>query len=418
MPADVVLPNLGFGMNEGRVLAWRKNVGDPVRKGEPIADIESDKATVELDATVDGTLDAILVPADKVATVGAVLARIRTGEAPRPAATPRSEPSSVSPVAQRMAHEHGIELNQIQGTGPGGRIVREDVQAFIDRGINQNRHHLKTQAAPAVRRLARDRSLDLTSIRGTGRDGRVTRSDVEAALRTSPVASEEHAAEVPGMMAEGRREVPLSQVRRSIARRLAQSVQEAPHFYVTAELDLSRAIKALPAAVGINALLLYLTVQTLKDQPDLNATFEDGHLYQYSYVSLAVAVAVEQGLISPVLHHADDYSLSGLAARSRDLIERTRAGRLRPQELGGGTFTVSNLGVVPQVERFSAILNPPQVAILAVGAAKERPVVIDSGLHIRKTVHLTLSADHRIVDGLVAARFLETFDRHLQAFAS
>jgi pyruvate dehydrogenase E2 component (dihydrolipoamide acetyltransferase) len=163
---------------------------------------------------------------------------------------------------------------------------------------------------------------------------------------------------------------------------------------------------------------LYLTVQTLKDVPDLNATYEDGHLYQYSAVNLAIAVALPTGLITPVLHHADDFSLNGLAARARDLIARTREGRLRTEELGGGTFTVSNLGIIQQIERFTAIINPPQVAILAIGAAKPRPVVIDGGLHIRTTVHLTISADHRIIDGLIAARFLEAFDERLQTVSS
>jgi len=158
-------------------------------------------------------------------------------------------------------------------------------------------------------------------------------------------------------------------------------------------------------------------VQTLKDHPDLNATYENGRLYHYDHVNLGIAVARPDGLIAPVLSRADDYSLAGLADRARDLIARARDNHLRPEELGGGTFTVSNLGIVQQIERFTAIINPPQVAILAVGAIKERPVVIDGGLHIRTTGYLTLSADHRIVDGLIAARFLESFDHCLQTYA-
>src|SRR5262249_42953048 len=176
------------------------------------------------------------------------------------------------------------------------------------------------------------------------------------------------------------------------------------------------ALEKLPKQIGINNLLLYLTVQTLKMLPDLNATYENGHLYGYDHVNLAIAVALPNGLISPVLQAADDYSLSGLADRARDLIVRARDNRLRSEELSGGTFTVSNLGIIKQVERFTAIINPPQVGILAIGAAKPRPVVIDGGLHIRTTAHLTISADHRIIDGLIAARFLEAFDKRLQAF--
>jgi pyruvate dehydrogenase E2 component (dihydrolipoamide acetyltransferase) len=205
-------------------------------------------------------------------------------------------------------------------------------------------------------------------------------------------------------------------MRQAIGKRLVQSAQEAPHFFVTAELDLTAALTKLPQQIGINNLLLYLTVQTLKAFPDLNATYENGHLYGYDHVNLAVAVALPNGLISPVLQAADDYSLSGLADRTRDLITRARENRLRPEELGGGTFTVSNLGMIKQIERFTAIINPPQVGILAIGAARPRPVVIDGGLHIRTTAHLTLSADHRVVDGYVAARFLETFDNQLERF--
>jgi pyruvate dehydrogenase E2 component (dihydrolipoamide acetyltransferase) len=418
---DVVLPNMGFGMEEGRLVAWLKQPGEPVRKGEAIAEVESDKATVELEAVVDGVLDEHLFSPDTVVPVGAVLARIRTaGGTATPSvktsppakvasesAAPKTESKSfhASPVAIRLAQEHDIDLSLIAGSGPGGRITREDVQALIDRiasnGVTQHR----ALAAPAVRKLARDNGIDLTSIRGTGKEGRVTRADVEALITPASVVGE-------------RQEVALSKMRQAIARGMSRSMQEAPHFYVTGELDFTNAISALPQGIGINNLLLYLTVQALKDVPDLNATFENGHLYHYPFVNLAVAVAVPDGLITPVLQRADDFSLSGLANRARELIGRARDGHLRAEELTGGTFTVSNLGIVSQVEQFTAIINPPQVAILAVGAVKERPVVINGGLHIRTTAHLTVSADHRAVDGVVLARLLQAFDNHLQAFTA
>jgi pyruvate dehydrogenase E2 component (dihydrolipoamide acetyltransferase) len=242
-------------------------------------------------------------------------------------------------------------------------------------------------------------------IHGSGKNGRVTRADVEALIAPPSVSGE-------------RIEIPVSRMRKAIARGMSRSMQEAPHFYVTGELDFTNAMASLPEGVGINNLLLYLAVQTLKDIPELNATYEYTHLYQYPFVNLAVAVALPDGLISPVLHNADDYSLVGLANRARDLVARAREGRLRSEELSGGTFTISNLGMVQQVERFTAIINPPQVAILAVGAVKERPVVINGGLHVRTTAYLTLSADHRVVDGLVLARFLEAFDRYLQTIST
>jgi pyruvate dehydrogenase E2 component (dihydrolipoamide acetyltransferase) len=439
--SDIVLPNLGFGMEEGRLLAWLKQPGDAVRKGEPVAEVESDKANVELEAVVDGILDVILVAADQMVPVGTVLARIR------PAGEASAERGQrISPVAQRMAIEHGLDLASVRGSGPDGRITREDVEAAINRPAPSNGH--RPLAAPAVRKLARDNSIDLRSVNGTGTGGRIRREDVEALLRSTahppapsptPVplgeASRERAGvqspaagqvslppsplvgEGPGVRgSDDRHEIPVSAMRQAIARRLTQSIQEAPHFYTSAELDFTDAIAALPEGIGVNALILRLCVLALQSQPELNATYEDGHLYQDDHVHLAMAVAVPNGLVSPVLRRADDYSLSGLAEHSRDLIQRARANRLKPDELSGGTFTVSNLGVVKQVDHFTAIINPPQVAILAVGSVKPRPVVLNGGLHIRTTAHLTLSADHRMVDGMVAARFLETFDHHLQAF--
>ncbi len=431
MISDVVLPNLGFGMEEGRLIAWLKNEGDPVRKGEPIAQIESDKATVELEAVVDGVLDAILQPADKMIPVGTVLARIRSGtetaSAPLPAAAPEPSIDSqrATPVAQRMANEHNLDLHQVSGSGPGGRITREDVQqAVLKRAAPSNGRPGRALAAPAVRKLARDNSIDLSQIQGTGEDGHVTRADVEMLLTKPAIAATTIASTVPTSVSSSptqldpdRVERPFSTMRQAIARRLVQSAQEAPHFYATAELDLTDALRKLPHGIGINNLLLYLTIQALRDQTDLNATYENGHLYSYSHVHLAVAVALPTGLITPVLRRADDYSLAGLAERARDLIARTRENKLRPDELSGGTFTVSNLGIIRQIDHFTAIINPPQVGILAVGAAKERPVVLNGGLHIRTTAHVTLSADHRVIDGLIAARFLEAFDQRLQNFA-
>lgn len=433
---DIVLPNVGFGMEEGRLIAWRKAPGDVVRKGEAVAEVEGDKTNVELESLADGVLDEILVQADTVVPVGTVLARIRTGAAepaaqaavaaPEPApAESGGEKVQASPVARRLAQEQGISLNTIAGSGPGGRITREDVEAAAAQRAHSNGASTgKVLAAPAVRRLAREHGLHLSALRGTGPDGRITRADVEAFLSAAkPAPAAQPAAEAPStapapaaVYGDEREAVSLSNMRKTIARRLAASMQEMPHFYVSGELDFTDALKALPAGTGVNALLLYLTVRALKDVPQLNATYEDGQLYQYAHVNLAVAVALPDGLLTPVLRGADDFSLSGLANRSRDLISRAREGKLRPEEMQGGTFTISNLGVVKQIDQFTAIINPPQVGILAVGAVKERPVVRGGGLHIRTTAHLTVSADHRIVDGMVSARFIEAFDAHLQAF--
>lgn len=443
MYTDVVLPNVGFGMEEGRLIAWLKAPGDPVRKGEPIAEVEGDKTTVELEALASGVLDTILVEPDTVVPIGTVLGRIRPAgtqpAAPESPSTPTTSPAAstapaqseadgvlASPVARKMAREHGVDLASVSGSGRGGRITREDVQAVIAGAASAGGG--KVLAAPAVRKMARDAGIDLAAVPGSGKNGRVTRADVEAAIQSAeaaaaapvetPVPAAAIATPAPATPVYGgeRREIPLSNMRRTIARRLSQAMNDMPHFYVSGELDFTNAIRALPEGIGINNLLLYLTVQALQDVPELNATYEDGHLYQYPHINLAIAVALPDGLMTPVLHGADDFSLSGLANRARDLIKRTRDGRLRPEEMSGGSFTVSNLGIINQIDNFTAIINPPQVGILAVGAVKERPVVIDGGLFVRTTAHLTVSADHRIVDGLISARFIEAFDKHLQAF--
>ena len=387
MLVDVVLPNLGFGMEEGQLLAWLKVPGDAVRKGEALAEIEGDKTTVELEALTDGVLEQQLVAAETTVPVGTVLARIRSGAA---AAVSSARAAPVPPAAKAAA-------------SPAPPPRQEPVAATAPQSLPRLR------ASPALRRLAREHGIALEELAASKPEGRVTRADIEAMIAAQ--------SSVPAAPAE-REAVPLSTMRQIIARRLAQGMQEMPLFFVRAELDFSAALNALPDGIGVNALLLWLTVKALQDVPQFNATFEQGTLWRHAHIELAQAVALPDGLLTPVLRKAEGESLAGLAQRSRELVARARAGRLRPEEMQGGSFTLSDLGVVQQVDDFTAIINPPQVGILAVGALRERPVVIDGGLHIRQTAHLTVSADHRIVDGMLAAQLLAAFDRHLQAFSA
>lgn len=383
MLVDVVLPNLGFGMEEGQLLAWLKAPGDAVRKGEPLAEIEGDKTNVELEALADGVLQEQLVAAGTTVPVGSVLGRIRGEGAESLTAAPTNEPATAPPP-----------------TAPA-KETRVAAPARSARG--------KLRVPPALRRLAREHDVDLEGLAASAPGGRITRELIEARI-----AAREPAQETPA----GREAVALSTMRQIIARRLTQGMQEMPQFFVRAELDFSAALRALPEGVGVNALLLWLTAQALREAPAFNATFEDGTLWRHASIDLAQAVALPDGLLTPVLRDAGKETLAGLAERSRDLVARARAGRLKPEEMQGGSFTLSNLGVVEQVEEFTAIINPPQIGILAVGALRQRPLVIDGGLHLRSTARLTLSADHRFVDGMLAAEFLAAFDRHLQAFGA
>jgi pyruvate dehydrogenase E2 component (dihydrolipoamide acetyltransferase) len=382
-----------------------------VARGEIIAIVESDKANVELESAASGILLETLFEPDTEIKVGTVIARVGQPEEGRssfPTPSTRSPAPDISPVAKRLAEERGVDLSRVVGSGRGGRVMREDVEALLKPGKDG-----RVRALPKVRKAAREAGIDLALVPATGAHGQVTLDDLAQYQRAHAPA----ATPAPTPEIEGRREIALSRARRTIGERLSRSMREAPHFYVSGEFDVTDALRALPGKIRINDLLLYLTAQTLLRVPELNATYEDDRLFRYDHVHLGIAVALEDGLLTPVLRHAERYSLQGIADESRSLIERAREKRLRPDDLQGGTFTVSNLGVVKQVERFTAVINPPQVGILAVGTVKERPVVIDGGLHIRSTVYLTVSGDHRAVDGMHLARFLAVFQEQLTAFS-
>jgi pyruvate dehydrogenase E2 component (dihydrolipoamide acetyltransferase) len=336
-------------------------------------------------------------------------------------ALPSARKVEASPIARRLAVEHNLDLTSIKGSGPHGRIKRRDVETYISRQKTAVGAKGKSTilALPKVRKAAREAGIDLASVPNTGSRGEVTPADL-AAFRATLVAPTPETAGA-GSITDGVHEVTLSRVRQVIGERLGASKREAPHFYVTGEFDLETALVRLKSLAQpqprVNDLIQYLTVQTLRQVPELNATFVDGRLFQHDSINLAIAVARDDGLITPIIHKADRYSLTGLAAESRELFERTRINRLLADDLTGGTFTISNLGVIKQVDRFTAVINPPQVAILAVGTVKRRPIVIDDGLFIHHTVHLTMSGDHRAVDGMHLGHFMATFQEKLDRFS-
>jgi pyruvate dehydrogenase E2 component (dihydrolipoamide acetyltransferase) len=455
MAHDIVMPNAGFDSQEGRLLEWLKQPGDRVQKGEAIALIESDKANVELESIAAGIVVELLCEPEQEVKVGTVIARVGTQDeyqqsriyAPAPPANTTSASvangtASPSPVAARMAQANAIDVQSVSGSGPRGRVMRQDVEQHL---AQQSGEMPLLQALPKVRRAVREAGLTLESIYQQTRRNPIQMQDVEAFVAPSTISVSEPIvvpeAEVVPVIAHpvspveamaaapvhsetplpaGAREIPLTRMRQAIARQLTQSMQQAPHFYVSGEFDVENimlALKKLPSpAPKINDVLQYLVVQTLLTVPALNATFQDGHLFQHDGVHLAVAVALGDGLITPVLRDAQNYSLVGLAAQSRALIARARENRLQAGDLNGGTFTISNLGVIPQVDHFTAVINPPQVAILAVGTVKQRPIVREGGLFVRHTVHFTLSGDHRVVDGMDLGRFMANFQEQTDHF--
>lgn len=447
MATEIVMPNLGFDTQAARLIEWLKQPGEPVERGDLLAVIESDKANVELESVAAGVLLEQLVAAGDEAAVGAVIARVGTAAEAQPtpsasAPTPPASsaaPAEVSPIARKLAADSGVDLAQVQGSGPRGRIMKEDVAAALAAtppasGMDATAAELL--ALPKVRKAAREAGVDLALVPATGPHGVTTAADLQRYLAqpaapatpapepvTQTPASTPEPALAPSAPATraGATAISLSRIRQIIGKRMVESKREAPHFYVSGEFDLEAAVVRLKTMAdggpGINNLIQYLTVQTLQRVPELNATFEEETIYQYSSVNLAIAVAREADLITPVLHGAERYSLQGMSSESRELIGRARANRLQPNDLQGGTFTISNLGIVRQVDQFVAIINPPQVAILAVGAVKQRPIVINGGLHVHHTVHLTLSGDHRAIDGAHLGRFMAAFQTELDNFS-
>jgi pyruvate dehydrogenase E2 component (dihydrolipoamide acetyltransferase) len=422
MATEIIMPNAGFDTQEARIIEWLVSPGDSINKGDVIAIIESDKANVELESLASGTVIELLYEEDTNIPIGAVIARVGSPDETPAAKQPVYEETAsqshasandetrISPLARRLADESRVDLAGLAGTGPRGRITREDVERHLKSGNG----HREILALPKVRKAAREAGIELAEVTPTGAAGQITMADLEAYQKTAPAPEPQTVyADSTGVV-----EIPLSRMRQTIGSRLQKSKQDAPHFYVTGEYNLEQALvflNTLPEPrPRLNDLIQYLAVRTLMHVPELNATFENGHLYQHESVNLAIAIARDDGLLTPVITGADRFSLEGLAKESRAIIQRTRENRLQPADLSDGTFTISNLGVIPQVDHFTAVINPPQVAILAVGTVKQRPVIINGGIHAHHTVHLTISGDHRVVDGVALGQFLAVYQQELE----
>lgn len=431
MATQIVMPKMSETMEEGVVVKWLKREGDRVATGDALAEIETDKAVLELEATTPGVLRQIVAQEDSKVPVGQLIAVIAAADedisplvvgstspssqaspalTTPPAATPTATPAmaspaaasparheaatreriDASPLARRMAEEAGIDIAQIRGTGPGGRVVKRDIEAFLA----QSRGQPSQQPTPPV-----------------------APSPAAAAAPTPHDEAARLEAGAPDYV-----EQELNMMRKTIARRMALSKTTAPHFYLTTEIDMARAISlrqslnelaADDARVSLNDMIVKAVANALRQFPRLNVSYADDKLRQHRRVHISVAVAIDEGLITPVIRDCDRKSLGEIARESKELTERARARRLKPEDYTGGTFSISNLGMY-DVEDFGAIINPPEAAILAVGAVKERAVVVDGQLGIGQRMKLTLSCDHRAVDGATAAQFLQIVKRLLE----
>ncbi len=460
MATELTMPQMGYDMQEGTVLRWLKGEGDAVANGEPIAEIETDKAVVEFESYADGVLHRIIVPAGTTVPVGEPIAVVGAqddyivaadepdddiaddspdeGEAevgdepetvqsaaiPMPPASsapveeepspepvqedeqpaPPSIPLRASPIARRIAEERGIDISNVQGTGPGGRIVKDDVLSYEEPVIEEP--EVVEEPEPAIEEPVAEVEAA---------------PEVEEAAEVEPEAVEEEpAAELepepePEPIASPADGMPLSRMRQQIARVTVRSKQEKPHFYVTSEVDMTeamnlrqqinRSLESEGVRVTINDLIIKACADALKRHPKFNAFLDGDVIRPNDSINIGIAMAVEEGLLMPAIMGCESMTLKSLALASKDLADRAQNGALRPDEYTGGTFGISNLGMF-DVSTFVAIIQPPQSAILAVGTVAKRPVVRDDEIVIRQTMNATISADHRVVDGAEGAQFL------------
>jgi pyruvate dehydrogenase E2 component (dihydrolipoamide acetyltransferase) len=416
MSAKIEMPKLSDTMTEGTLIKWHKQVGDFVEIGDVLAEVETDKATMEMEAFDEGTLTEILVQEGEKAVIGSVLAVLDGGEdegsapanaAPASAAAPAkdvatNQPAAVaapsycdgnrvkaSPLARKVASELGVDLSNISGTGPGGRIVRDDVE--------------KSGKSPSKAASAAAKLTEAVKARAT------------APAAPSPSPSQTPQAILPTAK-EGDERIELSSMRKIIASRLLTSKTTIPHFYLHMEVDAEplmamrkqvneQAEKTHGNKYSVNDFILKATISAAEVVPAINASFAGDHIVKFKHVGLSVAIAVEDGLVTPVIKEAESKSLLAISRAVKDFAVRAKDKKLKPDEFDGGTITVSNLGAWG-IDSFDAIVNPPQAVILSVGAAIQKPVVKNGQLAVGLRMNIGISADHRVVDGAVAASFL------------
>jgi pyruvate dehydrogenase E2 component (dihydrolipoamide acetyltransferase) len=402
--SEVVMPQMGADMEEGTIVKWLKQEGDEVQRGEIIAEIETDKANVEIEAFDAGVFRKTLASEGDTISVGTVIAIIaapdddisqyeQAGVAAKPTPAKKAEATEANPGAAAEA--------------PAARAAKPPA-----------RSNGRVRASPVARKLAEERGIDLTQIEGTGPDGRIVRRDVEAAAgRAAPAPS---AAAAEGEV------VAMSRIRQTIARRMAQSKREAPHYYITVDIDMTEAERLRHQLndafhrelhVSVNDLIVKASALALERHPMFNTWVIEGEVRRLEAINVCIAIALDEGLIAPAILDCGHKSLADIAQASRDLAGRAKSGSLKPEEYSGGTFTISNLGMF-DVETLIAIIQPPQTAILGVGAVQAKPVVRDGRIEGAELMKAALSADHRVTDGALGAQFLNEIRRFLENPAS
>jgi pyruvate dehydrogenase E2 component (dihydrolipoamide acetyltransferase) len=453
MAIPIDMPKLSDTMEEGVLSAWLVDEGDAVSAGDVLAQVETDKATMDLEAFDDGVLLKQLIDEGEAVPIGELIAVIgeededisdilaehegdgAAADEPEPDATEEaSAPAETTAAPEEAAAEPPSEAPSGDGQ------LREREPEPVPAGTDAEGRRIK--ASPLARRMAEEHGIDLSALNGSGPEGRIVRRDVEARVEEreaeeveevaapEPAVADEKAFAMPSAVGEGEEAAfereGISQMRKTIARRLAQSKYTAPHFYLTVDIDAARLMEVRAelnalaeaqdrAKISPNDMITKACALALQEHPYVNASYlaEEGEIRKHNQIHVGVAVAIDEGLITPVVRNADQKGLTQIAKETRDLAERARSRDLQPEEFEGATFTTSNLGMFG-IEEFTAIINPPNSAILAIGEIRETPVVEDGEVVPGKRMKITLSCDHRVVDGAVGAQFLKTVRTHLE----
>jgi len=428
---EIIMPKFGFTQENSEILEWLKKEGEKVEKGDPIAVVSTDKISMEVEAPETGILSGIKHKVGEIVPVTEIIAYIlQPGEAlpesgikkPEIAAArveiaPQiSSAVKISPLAAKLIEEFQINVAELTGTGTGGQVSRKDVEDYLAR----NNPEGKIKATPAARRVAKEMQVDLHGIAGSGPERRIQAADVSS-RKVTPVIQK-----APGGLPGVLKEIPLIGMRRMIADTMARSMREAPHMtlQIDVQVDSAEALRKSAnekitdknSRISATAVIVKAVALAIKKYPIVNSQFTSEKILVFSDINIGVATALEDGLIVPVIHFADQRPVSQISIALNDLASRARENKLKPEDLANGTFTISNLGMFG-IDRFTAIINPPQSAILAVGAIKRQMIPDDNEdqiIRIRKILTFTLSADHRVMDGVQAAYFLNELRIMLQ----
>ena len=397
---QITMPKLSDTMLEGTLIKWHKKAGDKISVGDVIADVETDKATMEMEAFDDGTITDILIPEGGVVKVGQPIANLEGGKKSAVKSTPSAAPAASAPAVTAPRTAKPMSTTSADGS--------------------------RVKASPLAKKIALERGVDLSGVQGTGPGGRIIAADVPATASAQARSAAPAAPRIEVPFSDSDTKTPLSGMRRTIAERLLASKTQIPHFYLTIEIDaapLAKLRKDLNAAaeaagtakVTVNDFILLAAARAAKQHPKVNAAFAGDSVVEYGSVNLSVAIAVEDGLITPVIRDAQKLSLREISTAVKDLAVRARSKKIKPEEYQGGTLTISNLGAYG-IDSFYAIINPPQAAILAVGAIVKKPVVnAQDQIVAGQRMTISLSGDHRVVDGAAGAEFLATIRRSLES---